>query len=162
MITKKTLPLLLAGLLVSAGAFAQASSSGDSSMTAQPGSPSQSMSGGSAPMAGSGAAGASGAAGTSGATGSYGGSSASGGTGASGSTGSPSTMGAGAAPRTPDIVVIQPTVAVPVPVYVQRDARAERYSPTRAVDTGSGTLESNMGPYDPTWSNAERSRAGSY
>jgi hypothetical protein len=125
----KTLPLLMAGLLATAGAFAQSSgaSSGASSMDTLPG--------------------------TSGA-----------------SSSSSSTMGAGpstgtmGASSTPEIVVVQPTVAVPVavPVYVQRDSRSERYSGNRAVDTGNGQLESNMGPYDNTWRNSDRGRSGSY
>jgi hypothetical protein len=145
--TKKTLPLLLAGLLVSAGAFAQSSSggSGDSAATSQAGSPSQSLqsSGSSTTVPGSSSMDS--------LPGTAGGSSSS-------STG---TLGAG---RSPDIVVVQPAVAVPVavPVYVQRDSRSERYTGNRAVDTGNGTLESNMGPYDQTWRNTDRSRSGSY
>jgi hypothetical protein len=159
---KKTLPLLMAGLLASAGAFAQSSggasgsSSGDSAMTAQPGSPSQSLqsSGSNPTQPSTGSMGA--VPGTAGYS-----SSSSSSMGASPSTGSTGAMGAAAAPN---VVVVQPAVAVPVavPVYVQRDARSERYTGNRAVDTGSGQLESNMGPYDNTWRNTDRSRDGSY
>jgi hypothetical protein len=120
MMIHKTLPLLMAGLVVSAGAFAQSSSGSSGSYSTQPG----------ASSVGS-------------------------------PSGSTSSMGSSAAP---DVVVVQPAVPVPVavPVYVQRDARSERYTGNRAVDTGNGTLESNMGPYDPTWRNPDRGRAGSY
>lgn len=150
---KKTLPLLMAGLLASAGAFAQSSgaSSGDSSMTSQPGSPSQSLqSSGSRPTQ-PGTSSMDSLPGTAGAA-------------SSPSMGvAPSTTGMGAS-AAPEVVIVQPAVAVPVavPVYVQRDSRNERYTGNRAVDTGNGQLESNMGPYDATWRNGDRSRAGSY
>lgn len=169
--TNKTLPLLLAGLLATAGAFAQSAggSSGDSSMSSQPGSPSQSLNSSGSRTTTPSATTMDSLPGTRGAASP----SSSSTMGASPSTVAPATEAPatvapatgtmGAAPA-PDVVIVQPAVAVPVavPVIVQRDARSERWTGNRAVDTGNGQLESNMGPYDRTWTNPNHSRAGSY
>lgn len=120
---KKTLPLLLAGLLAAGSAMAQSSApSGDTSMTTQPGSPSQSLNSNSggvpSNLPGSGSAGS------------------------AATTSSPAVMGAG-----PATVVVVPVA----PVMMNEPRFGRGNVSTRAVDTGNGTLEGNGGPYDDAW-----------
>ncbi len=128
MTMKKTLPLLLAGLLAAGGAMAQAPS-GDTSMTTQPGSPSQQLNSNSggvpSNLPGSGSA-----------------SSAD-------SASSTSVMGAG--PSSVVVVPVVPVAVVPAPVMVEERRFGRGNVATRAVDTGNGTLEANGGPYDDAW-----------
>lgn len=126
---KKTLPLLVAGLLAAGGAMAQSAGSagaGDSAMSAQPNPPSQSLNDNSPPSNLPGSSG----------------------TGLSSDT---NTMGAG--PSTTVVVPVTPVAVVPVAVVPVDQPRFGRGSVAYggAQEGGGATLESNGGPYDSAW-----------